>query len=52
MHKKIEALEIYKSEMRNSPHPRSYRIVKSLADVRGSNVGWKVQAFFILRSKG
>ena len=53
MHKKIEALEIYKSEMRNSPHPRSYRIVRSLAEVRGSECGMEsAEAFFILRSKG
>ncbi len=53
MHKKIEALEIYKSEMRNFPHPRSYRIVRSLAELRGSECGIEsAEAFFILRSKG
>ena len=50
MDKKINALKKYKSEMRQSPHPRSTKISKDLASLRGSAVGLKyVEAFRLLR---
>ena len=36
---KIKALELYASEMRDYPHPRSYRAVEILARYRGYAVG-------------
>jgi len=36
---KLKALESYKSEMRQFPHPRSFEAVNHLAAVRGSQVG-------------
>jgi hypothetical protein len=48
---KIQALECYKFEMRIAPHPRSYEIVKVLANWRGSNVGLEfAEAFELGRS--
>jgi N-acetylglucosaminylphosphatidylinositol deacetylase family protein len=37
--RKMEALNLYDSEMREYPHPRSYRAVKSLAEYRGCTSG-------------
>ncbi|MDP2741765.1 MAG: PIG-L family deacetylase, partial [bacterium] len=37
--KKIEALKIYKEEIKKFPHPRSEEIILSLAKTRGSSVG-------------
>lgn len=49
--KKIEALRVYKSEIRPFPHPRSPEYVKSLAKMRGSNSGLKyAEAFCLIRS--
>jgi len=49
-HKKIEALEIYKSEIDNFPFPRSKEAVKALAVLRGSNSGFQLsEAFELLR---
>ena len=48
--KKIEALEIYKSEIENFPFPRSKEAVKALAVLRGSNSGFQLsEAFELLR---
>ncbi len=50
MAKKIEALKIYESEMRAFPHARSIEAIQSLAQWRGSLVGYKAaEAFEILR---
>jgi LmbE family N-acetylglucosaminyl deacetylase len=38
--KKIKAMEVYESEMRIYPHPRSAQAIKSLAQTRGSNIGF------------
>jgi LmbE family N-acetylglucosaminyl deacetylase len=37
--KKIEALEVYREEMRPYPHARSFEAVRHLAHMRGSHVG-------------
>ncbi len=39
--KKILALQVYDSEMREFPHSRSYKNVESLAIFRGASVGFK-----------
>ena len=40
LEKKIESLEKYKNVVRPSPHPRSEECIKSLAILRGSNIGY------------
>ena len=51
LNKKIEALYVYKSEMREWPHARSVKAVKHLARWRGSNVGCDAaEAFMLLRN--
>jgi LmbE family N-acetylglucosaminyl deacetylase len=48
---KLEALEAYRSEMREFPHTRSVKALKSLAEVRGASVGLEAaEAFIIGRS--
>ena len=51
INKKIKALELYNSEMREYPHPRSYEGVKILAQYRGLTVGCPYgEAFMLGRS--
>ena len=51
MLKKLQALDCYKSEMREFPHPRSEEGVKALATWRGATVGVKeAEAFMLVRS--
>jgi len=51
MDKKIEVLQIYKDELRESSHPRSIEGVKILAQYRGMEVGYKyAEAFQIIRN--
>lgn len=51
MHKKIQALKIYKSEIRAYPHPRSPQSLIHLARWRGSMVGQRsAEAFEVVRS--
>lgn len=48
--KKIEALRCYKSELRESPHPRSEEMVRKLAVYRGSMSGINhAEAFVAIR---
>ena len=48
--KKIEALKIYQSEMREWPHSRSLKNIINLSKYRGSSVGREaVEAFVLLR---
>lgn len=48
--KKIEALEIYKEEIRQYPHPRSKEGVRTLAKYRGMEVGYNyAEAFQLIR---
>ena len=47
---KLEALQFYDVEMRPFPHPRSYKGVKHLAQVRGMTIGVEnAEAFEIIR---
>ncbi|HAG92241.1 MAG TPA: GlcNAc-PI de-N-acetylase [Bdellovibrionales bacterium] len=47
---KLEALKCYDSEMREAPHPRSFKVVEALATVRGSQAGLNAaEAFFVER---
>ncbi len=47
---KIKALQAYKSEIREYPHPRSLESIKLLAKLRGSQVGLNLaEAFQIIR---
>jgi len=46
--KKIEALKVYASEMRDWPHPRSFKAVEHLAAFRGSTTGVDYAESFIL----
>lgn len=51
MNKKKQALEFYASEMREYPHPRSYRGVELLAQYRGLTIGVPcAEAFMLGRS--
>lgn len=45
---KLEAMNAYKSELKKYPHPRSLKIVKVLAEKRGSEAGLKFAEAFIL----
>tara|TARA_B100000795_G_scaffold270018_1_gene261907 strand:- start:2988 stop:3701 length:714 start_codon:yes stop_codon:yes gene_type:complete len=45
---KIKALESYKSEMREWPHPRSLKNIEYLAKYRGSSIGCELAEGFIL----
>jgi LmbE family N-acetylglucosaminyl deacetylase len=48
--KKIASLKHYDIEMRDYPHPRSYKGIKHLASVRGMTVGVRyAEAFEIIR---
>jgi len=48
--RKIEALMVYESEMREWPHARSLRNVENLAQWRGSSIGYKAaEAFMLIR---
>jgi N-acetylglucosamine malate deacetylase 1 len=48
--RKIEALKVYKSEMREWPHARSIQSIEHLARWRGSSVGYDAaEAFILLR---
>jgi len=48
--KKKEALEIYKSEVKDFPHPRSLEMIEVLAKKRGSESGLKyAEAFMLIR---
>lgn len=39
LEKKLAALDCYRGEMRDFPHPRSLKAVRALAEVRGSTAG-------------
>lgn len=48
LHKKIEALAAYESEMRDWPHPRSLRAIEHLARWRGATIGVEAAEAFVL----
>lgn len=48
--KKMTALKCYDSEMRQYPHPRSYKSVDILSKYRGMMVGYEaIEAFYLVR---
>ena len=49
LEKKIKALEVYDEEMRDWPHPRSYKAVTHLANWRGATIGVEAAEAFMLR---
>jgi len=46
--KKLSIIDMYKDELRKWPHPRSKKIIKNLAELRGSEAGLKAAEAFIL----
>lgn len=46
--KKIEAMKVYASELKEYPHPRSIEIIEALAKKRGSECGLKLAEGFML----
>lgn len=51
LNEKLRILKLYKSEIKNWPHSRSIKGIKSLANFRGSSVGVKAaEAFELVRS--
>lgn len=48
LHAKVRALEAYASEMREFPHPRSYRALEALARWRGASCGREAAEAFAL----
>jgi N-acetylglucosamine malate deacetylase 1 len=52
LEKKIEIMQIYKSELSEHPFPRSIKSIKSLAYLRGSAAGFEAaEAFLLLRER-
>lgn len=49
--KKLQALEVYDSELRAFPHPRSLKAVNALATWRGATVGVEAAEAFVLGRK-
>lgn len=49
--KKLQALEVYESELRLFPHPRSLKAVSALATWRGATVGVEAAEAFVLGRK-
>jgi LmbE family N-acetylglucosaminyl deacetylase len=47
MSKKLEALALYSSEMRDFPHARSVRAVEALAALRGATIGTEAAEAFM-----
>jgi LmbE family N-acetylglucosaminyl deacetylase len=53
LERKIELLQIYKSELGEFPFPRSEQAVRALAHLRGSQAGFEAaEAFQLLRERG
>lgn len=49
---KIQALQCFKSQLREFPNPRSIKNLKALANYRGATVGFEMaEAFCLIRSK-
>jgi hypothetical protein len=49
--KKILAIQAYKDELVDWPHPRSLKGIQSLANWRGASAGYKAAEGFILGRK-
>ena len=51
MESKLKAMQVYASEVKDFPHPRSRGAIEALATVRGSEAGLKrAEAFMLVRS--
>ncbi|NVJ91169.1 MAG: PIG-L family deacetylase [Methylocystaceae bacterium] len=49
--KKIEILSLYKSEIMDDPHPRSFKKVRAISEYRGADISVKnAEAFMILKA--
>tara|TARA_B100000686_G_C16493490_1_gene813336 strand:+ start:180 stop:872 length:693 start_codon:yes stop_codon:yes gene_type:complete len=48
---KLNAIKMYKKELRKWPHPRSLKGIKTLAEWRGASSGYKAAEAFILGRK-
>lgn len=48
LNKKLEAMKVYKNQIKKYPHPRSLKIIEVLAEKRGSEVNLKFAEAFIL----
>lgn len=49
--KKLDAMKVYKSELKEFPHPRSLEAIEALAKIRGSEAGFKLaESFELVRS--
>ena len=48
---KLDALRAYEHELREFPHPRSYRAVEALAQWRGASIGVRAAEAFVLGRK-
>jgi len=46
---KIAAMECYRTEIRQDPHPRSREVLKALAKVRGSEAGFLFAEAFVIQ---
>lgn len=47
---KKEAMQLYKTEIKSAPHPRSLELISALATKRGSEIGLKyAEAFMLIR---
>jgi len=52
LHLKLEAMKLYRSELKRFSHSRSLEAIKALARLRGSTVGFEAaEAFSLVRSK-
>ena len=48
--KKVEAMSVYKTEVRSPPHPRSIKKIKAFAETRGGAAGMDyAEAFMLIR---
>ncbi len=48
--KKLEAMRQFKSQLKDFPHPRSLKALRSLAELRGSTIGCNAaEAFMLIR---
>jgi hypothetical protein len=46
--RKVRAFECYESEIREFPHPRSIEAMRALAELRGSEVGYRMAEGFVV----
>lgn len=49
LNNKLEAMSLYKGEIRKDPHPRSKEVIKALAKLRGSESGFYYAESFMIQ---